>query len=103
VADDDEVRNWHSRYSREFASDPGVLKALAENPGGAFLVPAGDLGFSVICFSCGAVLVLGGLMLRRKLYGVELGGPRKTLFGLAFICVWFVYVALSCMKTYGVI
>lgn len=110
----------------------GVLDALAANPAGAFMVPAGDLGFSVIIFSAGATMVLGGVMLRRKLYGAELGGPkcvcplvfffflcrpaagagailtstvrgRAYLFASMFILTWFTYVTLSILKTYGTI
>ena len=73
------------------------------NEGGCFTVPAGDLGFSVIIFAACAVLCLGGLVLRRKLYGCELGGKAQKPFGFLFIALWFVYVILSTMKCYAII
>ena len=73
------------------------------NEGGCFTVPAGDLGFSVIIFAVCAVCCLGGLVLRRKLYGCELGGKAQKPFGFFFISLWFVYVVLSTMKCYAII
>jgi solute carrier family 8 (sodium/calcium exchanger) len=68
-----------------------------------FLVPAGDLGFSVIVFSLCGVTCLVSLVLRRKLFGAELGGRLALPFGSFFIFLWFLYVTLSALKIYGVL
>eukprot|EP01051_Picozoa_sp_SAG22_P010148 SAG22_NODE_894_length_6640_cov_3.923559_4_plen_880_part_00 len=102
MADEEAVEGWLSKYRRDYGDDQGVMDALALNPGGAFMVPAGTLGFSVIVFSGGATTVLGGIMLRRKLFGAELGGPWAKIYGFIFIMTWFTYVALSIMNTKGV-
>jgi len=76
-------------------------KLLSDNPDGGFFVRAGDLGFSVIVFCTCALVCLGCLALRRKLYGGELGGPfgpkiaSSTFFGL----LWCAYVLFSVLKT----
>jgi len=74
----------------------------ASGGGGCFVVPAGDLGFSVIIFGICAVLCLGGMVLRRSLYGYELGGKASTPFGVFFIMLWLFYVVMSTMKSYAI-
>merc|ERR1712139_427377 len=70
---------------------------------GAFVVPGGDLGFSVIVFCCCAVLTLSVLLIRRKKYGGELGGPAGPMwctFGV--LCfLWLTYVMMSEAKDKG--
>jgi solute carrier family 8 (sodium/calcium exchanger) len=80
-----------------------ILKLPCGGEGGCFVVPAGDLGFSVIIFGICAVLCLGGMVLRRSLYGYELGGKASTPFGVFFILLWFFYVVMSTMKSYAII
>jgi len=74
-------------------------------PNGCFLMPAGSLSFSVTVFSCCACMCVGLLCLRRRLYGGELGGPafaqkRDAAF---MVCLWFVYVLSSILKSLKVI
>merc|ERR1711941_194280 len=55
----------------------GVLfseKYLSKYPDAGLLVPAGSLAFSVSVFSTCALICIGLLIVRRKLYGGELGG-----------------------------
>uniref|UniRef100_A0A0D3J593 Sodium/calcium exchanger membrane region domain-containing protein n=2 Tax=Emiliania huxleyi TaxID=2903 RepID=A0A0D3J593_EMIH1 len=55
---------------------PWMIGALYwSRKGGGFVVPAGDLGYSVTVFCVCAVLCLGMLTLRRSVLGGELGGP----------------------------
>ena len=56
---------WAARYPDQ----------AALYPQGGFVVPAGDLGYSVTVFCVCAVLCLGTLTLRRSVLGGELGGP----------------------------
>eukprot|EP00730_Choanoeca_flexa_P019991 TRINITY_DN9773_c0_g2_i1.p1 TRINITY_DN9773_c0_g2~~TRINITY_DN9773_c0_g2_i1.p1 ORF type:complete len:841 (+),score=251.91 TRINITY_DN9773_c0_g2_i1:109-2631(+) len=71
--------------------------------GAFFYVPAGDLAFSVTIFSLFCVVCLGGLLVRRFLYGAELGGPYTKQYAYVFMGLWFMYVLLSTLQTYGVI
>ena len=79
-----------------------IMAMSCASAGGCFVVPAGDLGFSVIIFGICAVMCLGGMVLRRVLYGYELGGKAAKPFGFFFIALWFFYVVMSTMKTYAV-
>ena len=54
--------------------DPELTKLYLEYPNGTFVVPAGSLGFSVSVFTGCALLALGTLSIRRRVYGAELGG-----------------------------
>ena len=46
--------------------------------GGGFVVPSGDLGFSVAVFAIEAIIVFIVLGIRRKVFGAELGGEPCT-------------------------
>jgi len=74
-------------------------------PNGCFLVPAGNLSFSVTVFSICAVTCILMLLVRRKVYGGELGGPAFASKRDATIMVglWFIYIILSIMKSTGAI
>jgi len=69
-------------------------------PNGAFVVRAGSLTFSVFVFSCCAVTCLSGLLLRRKLFGGELGGGKisKTISSCLFFSLWVFYIAMASWK-----
>lgn len=69
-----------------------------------FEVPAGNLGFSVIVFTCCALATIALILLRRyiPLFGGELGGPKipKIISGVALIVLWIFYVLMASMQTY---
>eukprot|EP00045_Choanoeca_perplexa_P014844 m.177223 g.177223 ORF g.177223 m.177223 type:complete len:838 (+) comp16814_c0_seq1:100-2613(+) len=75
----------------------------AKYNGAFFYVPAGNLAFSVIIFSIFCVICLGGLLVRRFVYGAELGGPRSKTYAYFFMGLWFMYILLSSLQTYDVI
>jgi len=77
----------------------GVVKMYAPE-GGGFVVIAGDLTYSVTVFCACAVMCIAHLLLRRRLYGGELGGPVVAKWASAgfYVCLWFVYVILSSIK-----
>jgi len=63
-----------------------------------FIVPAGDLGFSVTVFTICAVVSLTVLYLRRwKLVG-ELGGSHQRESSILLVTLWFLYIILSILK-----
>jgi len=72
-------------------------------PGGGFIVESGDLGLSVIVFTLCALLTLGAILLRRKIWNAELGGPEtpKKITGIFFVFLWFLYIIVSSLKAYG--
>mmetsp|Transcript_1113 Transcript_1113/g.2447 ORF Transcript_1113/g.2447 Transcript_1113/m.2447 type:complete len:823 (+) Transcript_1113:286-2754(+) len=81
---------WYVMY-------PDVAKDF---PSGAFAVPAGSLTISVIAFCCCALVCVATLMLRRKVYGGELGGPKGTAYATAllFVLLWITYIVISIMS-----
>eukprot|EP00929_Paragymnodinium_shiwhaense_P117674 TRINITY_DN8864_c0_g1_i1.p1 TRINITY_DN8864_c0_g1~~TRINITY_DN8864_c0_g1_i1.p1 ORF type:complete len:833 (-),score=194.85 TRINITY_DN8864_c0_g1_i1:86-2584(-) len=84
---------WTTRYAMEsWAKDW---------QGGAFAVPAGNLSFSVLVFSCNAGVAIAILYWRRAVFGGELGGPKnnKILTGAVLVSLWFVYIGLSIWKS----
>jgi len=62
-----------------------------------FVVPSGDLVFSVVIFCICACLALVILLVRRRKIGAELGGPVGLKFSAAgsFVLMWFIYIAIS--------
>merc|ERR1719191_2526975 len=64
-------------------------------------VKEGTLTFSVIIFCVEALIAIVVLLFRRR-YGGELGGPRglKIASSLFFVFLWFFYLALSIAKAY---
>eukprot|EP00931_Biecheleriopsis_adriatica_P113440 TRINITY_DN8848_c1_g1_i1.p1 TRINITY_DN8848_c1_g1~~TRINITY_DN8848_c1_g1_i1.p1 ORF type:complete len:850 (+),score=187.30 TRINITY_DN8848_c1_g1_i1:59-2608(+) len=84
---------WDAKYSM----DPDIPEAFRS---GAFIVKAGDLSFSVGVFSACALICIGALAVRRKLFGGELGGPTaaKYITSASLVGLWLLYVALSSWK-----
>ena len=91
---------------------------MGGHPQGGFVVPAGDLGYSVTVFCVCAVLCLGTLTLRRSVLGGELGGPswaaardrsqgggvaqallQKRVVAAFFFLLWGVYIVASIVKS----
>jgi len=92
---------WIERYGG--SDDDGALfpdfdRTRDSFPG--FVVPAGSLGFSVICFTLCALVALATLSVRRSVYGCELGGPVGPAYATAafLIGLWFLYVTLSVLQ-----
>jgi len=67
---------------------------------GKFVVIGGNLGFSVAVFSSCAIIAIFTLLLRRKLFGGELGGPAgaKKATAAFLVMLWFLYIGLSSWK-----
>lgn len=88
---------WHDRFSNEPWYTPGMKVA--------FVVPAGDLGFSVLVFTCAAFVCLALLFFRRLTLGFELGGPEPLKwFSVALLsALWLAYVLLSSASSYGLL
>jgi magnesium/proton exchanger len=61
------------------------------------MVPAGELGFSVLVYSALAVLAVIFFVIRRNVYGGELGGPKAHCYvsSILFAGLWIAYIVLS--------
>jgi len=83
---------WRELYSVDIGGD--IDSAFS---GGAFVVKAKSLGFSVVVFSSCALTAIMLLLYRRKVYGGELGGPKPQKYVHAGVLVglWLVYIAAS--------
>jgi solute carrier family 8 (sodium/calcium exchanger) len=73
---------------------------MEDGPGG-LPVKEGTLTFSVVVFCVEAFLAVAVLLFRRR-YGGELGGPRglKIASSIFFVFLWVFYLALSTAKAY---
>lgn len=80
------------------------IAAIAKAARGVkFVVPAGNLGFSVVIFCVTAVTAIAVMMLRRsKRVGGELGGTKsyKLPTSLFFCFLWIFYIVMSSLQTY---
>jgi len=92
---EERATEWHNRvvaygstktYGSEFSD-------LA----GSFVVPAGTLGFNVSVYMVLALSAVLLLIVRRKLYGGELGGPKRSAYFTSFLMAshWLIYLGLS--------
>jgi solute carrier family 8 (sodium/calcium exchanger) len=65
--------------------------------GYGFMVPAGELGFSVAVYSALACVAVVLFVIRRNIYGGELGGPKmhNYLSSCVFASLWVAYIVLS--------
>jgi solute carrier family 8 (sodium/calcium exchanger) len=72
---------------------------MEDYPGGGFMVPAGDLGFSVAVYSALAIVAVIAFIIRRKIYGGELGGPKVHCYlsSCFFAMLWIAYIVLSAL------
>merc|ERR1719329_638599 len=94
----------HEFKGKTFEALFGEGGELADySAGGGFMVPAGSLGFSVTVFTCCALICIGMLVVRRQLYGGELGGPgssQRRDSGIMTI-LWGVYIVASIANSLG--
>eukprot|EP00930_Biecheleria_cincta_P099142 TRINITY_DN90788_c0_g1_i1.p1 TRINITY_DN90788_c0_g1~~TRINITY_DN90788_c0_g1_i1.p1 ORF type:complete len:787 (+),score=135.07 TRINITY_DN90788_c0_g1_i1:29-2389(+) len=70
------------------------------NTGTNFEVTSGDLGFSVIAFTAGALTTLAVIAIRRLKFGGELGGSDsvKAYSSCLLMLLWLSYIGLSTWK-----
>eukprot|EP00913_Durusdinium_trenchii_P006609 g6208.t1 len=87
----------NDEWRRRFGDDDEIPEFFR---GGAFIVKAGDLAFSVTVFSICAVVCVATLAARRRLFGGELGGPlpAKLVSAGIMISLWLIYIGLSFWK-----
>lgn len=93
---------WYAYVNKLDASVIESLKEQGFYQTGGFVVPAGNLSFSVSIYTICALLCIGTLMLRRKYLGAVLGGPKKwrNITAIFFIGLWFFYIIMSSLKDF---
>jgi len=91
------TEKWEETFGLSAVTPPAFPIADSFRAEGAFIVKAGELGFSVIVFSVCAVIALGVLAWRRAFVGGELGGPKVPMYGSATLLVflWCAFVGIS--------
>mmetsp|Transcript_124833 Transcript_124833/g.216332 ORF Transcript_124833/g.216332 Transcript_124833/m.216332 type:complete len:1112 (-) Transcript_124833:138-3473(-) len=84
----EESLEWQDRY-------PEVAERRKNAP--TFVVPSGNLGFSVLVFTCCSITALVIVNLRRRWIGAELGGPfrLKCVSAVALVSFWWGFIILS--------
>lgn len=97
--------DWITRNSLAADGYGATVVDKYKDDGGGFVVVAGDLGFSVIVFCICALICIAHLLLRRKMYGGEFGGPEtpKWIAAGFYVLLWFVYIIMSSIKALKVI
>lgn len=106
---DGQKKKWRNRYGDRDGTagskGPRGARKIGEDRGIAFVVPAGDLGLSVMVFVCCALSAMALLVYRRHAFGAELGGPRRACQRHAYFLIglWITYVSISSASTLGVI
>lgn len=71
-----------------------------EAPNNKFITPPGNLAYSVGVFLFCSVLAFICLIVRRRVIGGELGGPKSSAYASSafFIFLWILYVVMSIIK-----
>jgi len=85
---------WRARIWRGQTFQELFLK---DYPSGGFMVPAQNLGFSVIAFTVVALIAVALLFVRRFVYGGELGGPKRAQVRDSAIlaALWAIFLVVS--------
>jgi len=85
--------SWTARYG----NDPDIAAEFRTNDGARFVVKDESLAYSVMVFTCCAIVCIVLLSVRRLLFGGELGGPELPKWGTSglLVCLWISYVSIS--------
>jgi len=91
------TKAWNERPTSLELNAPTYLEAYGSSGEFGFMVPAGELGFSVLVYSALAVLAVIFFVIRRNVYGGELGGPKAHCYlsSTIFSGLWIAYIVLS--------
>jgi solute carrier family 8 (sodium/calcium exchanger) len=97
-ASDEKKAEWMRRPVVKGSIFPNYGDTFFDEHGVAFMVPAGTIGFSVMCYTCLALVAVLFLIFRRKTGGGELGGPSaksNTVGSIFMALLWLAYIVLS--------
>lgn len=90
------TNDWRTRIA---CRDPTVV---LNHPKGVFYVSAGTLSFSVAVYSVCATISLVYMSVNRRIFGGELGGPKRILFFVIQLILWGIYILLSSLRSEGI-
>eukprot|EP00238_Polyblepharides_amylifera_P002343 CAMPEP_0196592900 /NCGR_PEP_ID=MMETSP1081-20130531/74141_1 /TAXON_ID=36882 /ORGANISM="Pyramimonas amylifera, Strain CCMP720" /LENGTH=951 /DNA_ID=CAMNT_0041916723 /DNA_START=257 /DNA_END=3112 /DNA_ORIENTATION=- len=78
-------------------------KVMGKDSDYKYCVPSAALGYSVLVFTCAALVCLSLLMWRRNAVGGELGGTywQKRTSSIFTLTLWLSYLILSSLQSYG--
>jgi solute carrier family 8 (sodium/calcium exchanger) len=90
-------RHPDAKWISLYGDDTEILESVRTGEYASFIVKAGSLAPSVLIFSCCAVFCVLLLCVRRRVFGGELGGPKRWahLTSAVLACVWVFYVCLA--------
>merc|ERR1712193_62249 len=95
----DDPTEIHKKWLGRLVSLSGseTYQTYADQDIYGFMVPAGDLGFSVAVYSALAVVAVIVFAIRRQVFGGELGGPKmhNYISSSIFAALWIAYIVLS--------
>lgn len=76
----------------------GSVAKRIDGDGMVFVVPSGNLGCSIIVFCATCITSLSLLVFRRRVMGLELGGPAREKYTVAgvFVAYWIGYIIVVC-------
>lgn len=97
------TEEWQARYKKHQVI--GTTEVVTDlYPGGAFVVPAGALAFSVLVYSVLALFAAILLQWRRTKFGGELGGPinMQMISAAFFFSFWLVYILANIVYAYTI-
>lgn len=85
---------WATGYAQ-------YLEGRDPNLNAVFVVPAGDLAFSVGVFSAFAIVAIALILIRRVAVGGELGGNPAIAYASSgfLVLLWITYIVLSILQT----
>lgn len=91
------TEKWEEKFGFGALTPPSFPIADHFRRDGAFIVQAGELGFSVLVFSICAAVCLATLAWRRAVCGGELGGPTKAKYATSALLtfLWLAFVGVS--------
>jgi len=84
--------DWQNVYRNTLSNFNDVNQGI-----GKFVVIGGGLGSSVVVFTCCSITAIVLLLVRRRVFGGELGGPVqfKWASGIFLVFLWILYIVIS--------
>jgi len=76
-------------------------QSQGELTGNKYCYPSSSLAYSVLVFTCCALVCLAILMWRRYQVGGELGGAGRVGASAVLVSLWVLYITMSGLKIYG--
>ena len=76
-------------------------QSQGDHTGGKYCYPSSSLAYSVLVFTCCALVCLAIFLYRRYQVGGELGGAGRIGTSAVLVGLWVIYIVMSGLKIYG--